>query len=71
MNWDHVSGNWPELRHRAKEHWNRLTEHDLDAIDGEYESLVGTVQRRYGVSRGEAELQVGDWLEFVAITHRV
>ena len=52
MNWDDISGSWPRLRGRIKEQWGKLTDDDLDVINGKYEQLVGRVQYRYGVSRG-------------------
>jgi uncharacterized protein YjbJ (UPF0337 family) len=36
----------------------KLTEDDLDVIEGKAEELVGRVQERYGIAREEAEKQV-------------
>jgi uncharacterized protein YjbJ (UPF0337 family) len=34
MNWDQVQGNWTQMRWKAKEHWGKLTDDDLDVING-------------------------------------
>jgi len=49
----------------ARETTCKLTNHDLDIIQGRAEQLVGRVQERYGVARAEAERQVKDWMSGV------
>ena len=44
-----------------KEQWGKLTDDDLLAIEGRRDQLVGKIQARYGVSKEEAEAQVGTW----------
>lgn len=56
-----LKNDWNRLKHEAQREWGRLTEEDLDLIGGERTRLVGTVQRRYGVDRENAERQVRDW----------
>jgi uncharacterized protein YjbJ (UPF0337 family) len=34
MDWDRIEGNWKQFRGRAKEKWGRLTDDDLDVING-------------------------------------
>lgn len=44
------------------EKWGKLTNDDLDQIQGRSQQLVGRIQERYGVARDEAERQVKDWM---------
>ena len=44
-----------------KEQWGKLTDDDLLEIEGRRDRLVGTIQVRYGISKEEAEAQVGAW----------
>ena len=61
MNSDTLKGKWKELKGSAKEHWGRLTDDDLDVINGQYEQLIGKVQQRYGIARDEAQRQIDEW----------
>jgi uncharacterized protein YjbJ (UPF0337 family) len=58
MNWDTVKGDWKQLRGKVKEHWGKLTDDDLDRIEGKRDQLVGAVQKKYGIAREEAEAQL-------------
>src|SRR5262249_8987125 len=63
MNEDTLTGQWNQLKGKAREKWGELTDDDLDVIQGQSEQLVGRIQERYGLARDEAERQVQDWLE--------
>src|SRR4029079_7609164 len=58
MNWDTVKGNWRQFRGKIKEQWGKLTDDDLDRIEGKRDQLLGAVQKRYGIARDEAEKQL-------------
>jgi uncharacterized protein YjbJ (UPF0337 family) len=58
MNWDIISGDWKRFRGKIKEQWGKLTDDDLDRIEGKRDQLLGVLQRRYGVARDEAEKQL-------------
>lgn len=61
MNWDQVKGKWKQVSGQAKQQWGKLTDDDLDVINGRREELVGKVQERYGIAKEEAEKQVKDF----------
>ena len=61
MNWDRIGGQWKQLKGRALEKWGKLTDDDLDVIEGKRENLVGRVQERYGKRKDEAEREVDEW----------
>jgi len=63
MNSDQLSGNWKQVKGNIKEHWGKLTDDDLDIIDGKREQLVGRVQKQYGKTRDAAEREVDEYLE--------
>jgi uncharacterized protein YjbJ (UPF0337 family) len=52
-----------QLKGKVHEKWGKLTNDDLDIIQGRAEQLIGRVQERYGVARAEAERQVKDWVK--------
>jgi uncharacterized protein YjbJ (UPF0337 family) len=63
MNEDILKGNWKQFRGELQKQWGKLTNDDLDVINGEYEKLVGRVQERYGWDREYAEREVSDYFD--------
>ena len=37
MNWDQVKGNWKQVKGKVREQWGRLTDDDLDKVEGRRE----------------------------------
>ena len=61
MNWDRIEGNWREFKGKAKQQWGKLTDDDLDVVDGRREELAGKIQNRYGIAKDEAMRQIDEW----------
>jgi uncharacterized protein YjbJ (UPF0337 family) len=61
VNWDAIKGNWTQLRGRVRMQWGKLTDDQLDVIEGRREVLLGQLQQAYGISADEADRQVADW----------
>jgi len=61
MNWDRIEGNWKQFKGQARQQWGKLTDDELDQVEGQREELVGRIQEKYGIARDEAERQVRDW----------
>ncbi|MFZ3323815.1 MAG: CsbD family protein [Usitatibacter sp.] len=61
MNWDRIEGNWKQLKGNVREQWAKLTDHQLDAIAGKRDQLVGKIQETYGITKEETEKQVSAW----------
>ncbi|SDX14639.1 CsbD family protein [Nitrosomonas communis] len=61
MNWDQIEGNRKQFKGKVKEQWGELTDDDYDKIAGKRDQLVSNIQKKYGISKEEAEKQVDDW----------
>jgi uncharacterized protein YjbJ (UPF0337 family) len=61
MNKDQIAGNWKQFKGKIKEQWGKLTDDDLDVIDGKREQFLGRLQERAGIAKSEAEKQLNDW----------
>jgi uncharacterized protein YjbJ (UPF0337 family) len=59
--WEKFKGSWNQTKGAVKEQWGKLTDDDLLEIEGRREQLIGKIQTRYGISKEEAEAQVGTW----------
>lgn len=58
MNSDVFAGKWKQVRGRAKEWWGKLTDDDLERVEGQFDRLVGMLQERYGWARRPAEEEI-------------
>lgn len=58
MNSDILRGKWLQLRGTVKKQWGKLTDDDLDQVNGDMDKLAGMLQERYGYSRAQAEQEV-------------
>ena len=61
MNKDEISGNWKQLKGKAKEQGGKLTDDDMTVLEGKRDQLVGKIQERYGYAKDQAEKEVSDW----------
>ena len=61
MNWNEIEGNWKQFTGTVQEKWGKLTNDDLDVIEGKRENLVGKLQERYGRTQSEIEREVDEW----------
>ena len=69
MNNDQMAGNWKQVKGKVKEQWGKLTDSDLDVINGKRDQLLGKIQERYGIAREEAEKQMKHFDEEQARTY--
>ncbi len=58
MNSDVFAGKWKQARGQAKEWWGKLTDDDLERVEGQFDRLVGMLQERYGWARKQAEGEI-------------
>ena len=61
MNQDIIKGKWSQLSGKLKEKWGKLTDNDINQLDGHREYLVGKLQERYGLAKDIAEVQVKEF----------
>jgi uncharacterized protein YjbJ (UPF0337 family) len=58
MNWDQVQGNWKQVKGQVKQQWGKLTDDDLERIEGKRDELAGIIQTRYGYAKEQAEKEI-------------
>jgi uncharacterized protein YjbJ (UPF0337 family) len=63
MNEDTLKGQWMQFKGKVRQRWGKLTNDDLDQIQGRAEQLIGKLQERYGIERDEAKRQVDGWMQ--------
>lgn len=57
MNKDIFEGKWKQMRGQAKLWWGKLTDDDLDKVNGKYDKLIGLLQEKYGYTKQQAEAE--------------
>lgn len=55
MNKDTLEGNWKQLKGKVKETWGKLTDDEVDEINGRKKNFIGKIQEKYGLKKDEAE----------------
>lgn len=55
MNKDIIEGKWKQIKGSIQKKWGKITDDELDEIDGDREKLLGRLQENYGMVREDAE----------------
>jgi uncharacterized protein YjbJ (UPF0337 family) len=58
MNQDIIQGKWKQLKGSIRNQWGKLTDDDLDRLDGNQQYLSGKLQERYGWAKETAEEEI-------------
>ena len=58
MNKDIFEGKWKQQQGQVKEWWGKLTDNDLERVDGQFDQFVGLLQAQYGYTREFAEKEI-------------
>lgn len=61
MNEDILKGKWKQLKGSIKDRWGKLTDDEIDQIEGDSEKLAGKIQEKYGKSKEEAKEEVEEY----------
>jgi uncharacterized protein YjbJ (UPF0337 family) len=62
-NRDILMGKWKQMRGMVREQWGKLTDNQIDQINGDYERLVGVLQENYGYTREKAMQEADRWID--------
>lgn len=60
MEKEEFKGKWNQFKGDVQKKWGKLTDDDLDVIEGDREKLIGKLQERHNISREEAEREAND-----------
>jgi uncharacterized protein YjbJ (UPF0337 family) len=61
MDKDTIKGNFTQLKGKIKQQWGKLTDDEIDQMEGNAEILSGKLQERYGLQKEEAERQAREF----------
>jgi len=61
MNPDIIQGKWTQIKGSLRSKWGKLTDDDLDRLDGNRQYLTGKLQERYGWQKEQAEREISEF----------
>ena len=61
-----IKGDWNIIKGRLKQHWARLTDDDLQFVEGKQDELLGRIQKRTGETREVVEDAIRKFHDAVA-----
>ena len=62
MSKDILKGKWLQVKGDVRSWWGKMTDDDVDQIQGNIEKFIGKLQERYGYGREQAEQELNDFL---------
>lgn len=62
-----IKGDWNIVKGNLKQKWARLTDDDLQLIEGQEDELLGRIQKRTGESREAVEAAIKEYRAALAI----
>jgi uncharacterized protein YjbJ (UPF0337 family) len=63
MNSDIIKGKWHQLKGDIRHRWGKLTDDDLDEVQGDTEKFIGKLQERYGYARDRARKELDEFMD--------
>lgn len=45
-----------------RQQWGKLTDNDLEQINGNRDRLIGVLQERYGIAKEDAQRRADEWI---------
>jgi uncharacterized protein YjbJ (UPF0337 family) len=56
-----LKGQWLQIKGPVRKQWGKLTDDEIDQVQGDAEILLGKLQQRYRYSREQAEQEWERW----------
>ncbi|GEL06601.1 CsbD family protein [Salisediminibacterium halotolerans] len=67
MNKEDLQAKWNQVSGEAKRQWGKLTDDDVQFVNGSREKLIGKLKERYGYSDEEAAEEVDTWINKIKL----
>ena len=63
MNEHILKGKWKQLKGEVQNQWGKLSDDDVNQVDGQLLKLEGLIQEKYGRTKEEAQKLVKEFLD--------
>jgi uncharacterized protein YjbJ (UPF0337 family) len=61
VTWEELRGNWYLLRVKVQQQWDKLSNEDMDFIEGRRPQLLQRLCERYGFTQEQADNEIEQW----------
>jgi uncharacterized protein YjbJ (UPF0337 family) len=61
MNWAELQRDWKEASSLLKTYWTKLTDRDVERMDGRRDKLAASLRKLYGYGAEEAEWAIASF----------
>jgi uncharacterized protein YjbJ (UPF0337 family) len=61
VTWEELRGNWHLLRAKVQQQWDKLSNADMDFIQGRRDELSERLRERYGFTKEQADKEILQW----------
>jgi uncharacterized protein YjbJ (UPF0337 family) len=61
MNWSQIESGWNDYKGDFQRQWSKIPGPQVASTLGRRDELAAKVQRAYGTSKQETEMQISDW----------
>lgn len=70
MYWNRIETNWSQFKGNVKDRWARLSDEQLERINGRRDLLLQGISASYDVTGDEAEKELSEWQRFQKLKPR-
>ena len=70
MYWDRIEANWSQFKGIVKDRWARLSDEQLERVNGRRDLLLQCIAASYDVTGEEAEKELSEWQRFQELEPR-
>jgi uncharacterized membrane protein YeaQ/YmgE (transglycosylase-associated protein family)/uncharacterized protein YjbJ (UPF0337 family) len=60
-----IEGQWAQVRDKIHARWDKITDEDIDQINGNHDRFINLIEERYGLAKEDAEVQLQGYLSAV------
>jgi uncharacterized protein YjbJ (UPF0337 family) len=64
MEWTQAAGSWKQAKIKIQRKWGKLSDDDLDLIDGRRDRLERKILQLYGFAPDHVRKEVDDWVRW-------
>lgn len=59
----YLEANWHQVKGNVRKNWGKITENEVQAMQGREEELIGALQKHYDLSENQARQDLQRFLE--------
>ena len=62
MHREEIEKRWHEIKGKVQGKWNKLSNEDIERIEGKYDHFLSQLQKKYNWNKEQAEHEIHQWM---------